>query len=55
MIAFVFATFAAKLVPHAWLSSGVGQITLAVAPVVVLSILNILGVKTGKTTQNVLT
>lgn len=56
MMAFVFATFARGLLPASWSSSNrlVIELTLASGSIVVLSVMNILGVQTGKITQNIL-
>jgi APA family basic amino acid/polyamine antiporter len=51
LMAFIFARYAQKLFPLA----GFGQLFYAGAAVVVLTVINILGVKTGKWTQNILT
>ncbi len=51
-MAFVFATYAAQLWP---IPSDYGNIIYAVGAVVPLTILNIIGVKPGKWTQNILT
>jgi amino acid transporter len=51
MMAYVFADYAVKLRP-AWEGS---RVLFALAPVVILSLLNILGVVVGKNIQNVLT
>jgi amino acid transporter len=56
MMGFVFAAFAQRLVPLR-LGHGehVDQLVNASVAIVVLTVLNILGVKTGKSTQNLLT
>lgn len=56
MMAFVFATFAEKLYPlKIGLSNDLNQVVYASAAILVLTMLNILGVQTGKSTQNLLT
>lgn len=55
MMAFVFATFAHRLWPlEIGNTASLGQIAYASLALAVLTALNILGVQTGKTTQNVL-
>ncbi|MGE0759899.1 MAG: APC family permease [Pirellulaceae bacterium] len=61
MMAFVFATFAYGLLPMAASSPADGvtaatvwQVALAAGSVAVLTLINVFGVQTGKTTQNVL-
>jgi amino acid transporter len=51
LMAFIFARYAHKLLPQA----GLSQPVYASAAVVVLTLINILGVKSGKWTQNILT
>ena len=51
LMAFIFARYAHQLFPL----GGIGQLFFAAAAVVVLTIINIMGVKTGKWTQNILT
>ena len=53
MMAFVFATFATGLL-HSGAASLQTQVAYAAGAVIILSVLNILGVRTGKTTQNIL-
>ena len=50
-MAFIFARYAQQLFP----GSGLSQLFLAAAAVVVLTGINVLGVKSGKWTQNILT
>lgn len=56
MMAFVFATFAQKVLPlgHG-LSESVSQVVYAASAIGLLSVMNLLGVKAGKSTQNILT
>ena len=56
MMAFVFATFADGLLrtPTSVVAGLRAQVTYAAGAVIVLTILNVLGVRTGKTTQNIL-
>ena len=51
LMAFIFARYAHQLFPL----SGISQLFYAAAAVVVLTLINILGVKSGKWTQNILT
>ncbi len=51
LMAFIFARYAHQLFPQ----SGISQPFFAAAAVVLLTTINILGVKTGKWTQNILT
>jgi basic amino acid/polyamine antiporter, APA family len=51
LMAFIFARYAHQLFPL----PGLSQLFFAAAAVVVLTLINILGVKTGKWTQNILT
>ena len=56
MMAFVFATFAQKVLPlHFGLTESVSQVVYAAGAIAVLSVMNLMGVKAGKVTQNVLT
>ncbi len=58
MMAFVFARFAHQLLAGTALSTGntdVDFVIYAASPVVVMTALNLLGVRSGKTTQNILT
>lgn len=52
-MAFVFARYASELTP--WHVGRAGQLGFACGSIVILTATNLLGVKTGKTTQNVLT
>lgn len=55
MMAFVFATFAEKLLPLPFVSRGpMAQVVYAGIAISSLTILNVFGVRTGKTTQNLL-
>jgi APA family basic amino acid/polyamine antiporter len=55
MMAFVFATFAQKLVPlQIGNNEYVGQAIYATSAIAILTVLNVLGVRTGKLTQNLL-
>jgi amino acid transporter len=54
MMAFVFATFAQKLWPLHLGRGELDQVAYASASVAVLTVLNVLGVQTGKSTQNLL-
>ena len=51
LMAFIFARYAQQLFPL----GGISQLFFAAAAVVVLTVINIMGVKTGKWTQNILT
>lgn len=58
MMSFVFARFAHELVAGTRLSTGdAGQdfVIFAASTIVIITVLNVLGVRTGKTTQNLLT